>query len=270
MSQSDKPSAPVLFVSHGGGPLPLLGDPGHQQMVDCFAELKAALPQPKAILVISAHWEAPVATVTRSAAPGLIYDYSGFPEAAYHLKYPAPGAPELADQVYDLLQTHGLEVQADEQRGFDHGLFVPLLMLYPDANIPCLQLSLLKNLDPQQHIALGQAIRSLREQNVMILGSGFTFHNLPEFFSAGSETAKQKNEAFENWLIDTLSNAELAEAEREQQLLNWEQAPHARYSHPREEHLLPLHVCFGCAGRAADKVFTMQVLGKQASCYLWQ
>ncbi len=261
--------SPVVFVSHGGGPLPLLNDPGHQDMIACFAKLRGQLPKPDAIVVVSAHWEAPIASVTRAANPDLIYDYYGFPPESYQIKYPAPGAPALADQLTTCLHQHQIEYLADEQRGFDHGLFVPLLMLYPDADIPCLQLSLLKNLDPQQHIALGQAIRSLREQNVMILGSGFTFHNLPEFFSAGSESARQKNEAFEGWLIDTLSNTELTETEREQRLLEWEQAPAARYSHPREEHLLPLHVCYGASQKPADTVLTMQVLGKAASCYIW-
>lgn len=262
--------SPVLFLSHGGGPLPLLGDKNHQHLLEFFAEVTPMLGKPDAILVVSAHWEMAVPTVTSGLQPELIYDYYGFPEPAYQIKYPAPGNPALAEQIINLLNQHGIKAQQDTQRGFDHGLFVPLKLMYPAADIPCVQLSLLHNLDARQHCQIGKALAALRTQNVLIIGSGFSFHNLNAFFAPATKASQANNKAFEQWLIDTCTNKQYSEAEREQRLIDWQQAPAARYCHPREEHLLPLHVCYGAAGTAASRVFEFEILGKMASAFLWQ
>ncbi|POZ51140.1 DODA-type extradiol aromatic ring-opening family dioxygenase [Methylovulum psychrotolerans] len=269
MTKEPTPLAPVLFLSHGGGPLPLLGDANHKDLVDFFHTIPALLGKPAAILVISAHWEARLPTVTSGATPALIYDYYGFPQEAYHIRYPAPGQPLLAERIVRLLTRQGIAAQADAQRGFDHGLFVPLKIMYPEADIPCLQLSLVSSLEPKEHIQIGKALADLRKDNVLIIGSGFSFHNLNAFFAPPTETSQTLNQDFENWLIDTCTNNQLNETEREQRLIHWQQAPAARYCHPREEHLLPLQVCYGAAGSFARKAFEFSVLGKKASAYLW-
>ena len=263
-------SAEVLFLSHGGGPLPLLGDPGHAEMRACLEHIASLIQRPSAILVISAHWEASAPTVTASASPSLIYDYSGFPPESYQISYPCPGDVGLANQVYEQLKFAGFDAARDEQRGLDHGVFVPLKMMFPDADIPCVQLSLLKHLDPETHLRLGEALQGLAQENLLIIGSGFSFHNMRAFFAPETDTSVQMNQAFEAWLEDTCSNPGLSESERRNRLLNWGQAPGARFCHPREEHLLPLHVCYGATGRACSDSFQLRILGKLASMYLWR
>jgi aromatic ring-opening dioxygenase catalytic subunit (LigB family) len=258
-----------VFISHGGGPMPLLGDSGHAEMVACLKNIAKTLPKPDVIIVVSAHWEEDIATITAAAAPSLIYDYYGFPAESYELQYPAKGDPTLANEMYDALQTAGIETRLDNQRGFDHGLFVPLTIMYPNADIPCVQLSLLHSLDPQQHIAIGKALRAISRKNVLLIGSGFSFHNMREFFSANTDDKQQQNAAFEAWLKNTCSNTTLSEQQREAELVNWESAPAARYCQPREEHLLPLHVCYGAAQSACSEAFSISVLNKQASMYIW-
>lgn len=259
----------VLFLSHGGGPLPLLGDAGHAAMVENLKRIAAKLAKPSAIIVISAHWEEKIPTITHNAHPSLIYDYSGFPESAYEIQYPAPGEPELAHKVFTLLGQQGITAQLDERRGFDHGLFVPLKIMYPAADIPCIQLSLLRSLDPGAHIKMGEALANIDDEGLLIIGSGFSFHNMRAFFQQNSIETNTMNEAFEAWLIDTCSNTRLDELERTSRLENWEAAPYARFCHPREEHLLPLHVCYGVAKRACSEYFELNILNKKASVYLW-
>jgi len=268
-TKPNTPLSPVLYLSHGGGPLPLLGDQRHQNLINFLKEAASLIAKPAAILVISAHWEEDKATITSGAFPSLIYDYYGFPKESYDIKYPAPGSPELAQKIFNLLESAGIETKLDAQRGFDHGLFVPLKIMYPEADIPCVQLSLLNNLQPEAHILIGKALTELRKENVLIIGSGFSFHNLKAFFAPSTQQSQAMNEAFEQWLIDTCSNNELTEQEREQRLNNWHKAPAARYCHPREEHLLPLHVCYGAACTAPTRVFEFEILGKMASAYLW-
>ena len=266
---NDKLSS-VLFIPHGGGPLPLLGDQSHQEMVSFLKQIASAMPEPSAILLISAHWEAAQVTLTSAAAPGLIYDYYGFPQAAYEIDYPAKGHPALAHKMHALLQNSGIDAQLDNQRGFDHGVFVPLKIMYPKAHIPCVQMSLVNSLDPEVHLQIGQALSALRQENILILGSGFSFHNLKAFMSQNSKTPDVENEAFEQWLIDSCTNSSLSSSERTQRLVHWSDAPSARYCHPREEHLLPLHVCSGVAGGSvAQLVFEGDVIHKKASAFLW-
>ena len=179
---SNMSSSSVLYLSHGGGPLPLLGDESHQELVNFLKYITARLGKPSAIIVISAHWEEAEPTITSAAVPALIYDYYGFPKESYDIEYPAPGEPLLAHKVFDLLETHGIKSTLTDQRGFDHGVFVPLKMMYPDANIPCIQLSLVHGLQPLEHIQIGKALAGLMGENVLVIGSGFSFHNLNAFF----------------------------------------------------------------------------------------
>jgi aromatic ring-opening dioxygenase catalytic subunit (LigB family) len=261
--------SPVLYFPHGGGPLPLLGDAGHKNMIDFLTAIAPTFVEPSAILVISAHWEEDVPTITSGAFPPLFYDYYGFPEESYQITYPAPGQPALAREIFRLLKESGVEAKLDDQRGFDHGLFVPLKIMYPDAHIPCVQLSLVHGLDPETHIQLGRALSPLRTQNVLVLGSGFSFHNIRAFFSSSPSTPDSKNSAFQQWLIDTCTSGKISSMEREKQLIGWQTAPFARYCHPREEHLLPLHVCSGLGGSVAKLAFDGEILGKRSVALLW-
>jgi aromatic ring-opening dioxygenase catalytic subunit (LigB family) len=172
----------VLFIPHGGGPLPLLGDKGHHELVEFLTRIAPTLARPSAILLISAHWEEDRATITSGETPALIYDYAGFPDEAYKIKYPALGNTQLAEKIFNLLQNNGVEAKLDNNRGFDHGLFVPLKIMFPDGSIPCVQLSLLSNLAPKAHIRIGKALSELRNENLLIIGSGFSFHNMSAFY----------------------------------------------------------------------------------------
>ncbi len=260
----------IVYLSHGGGPLPLLGDEQHGEMVSLLRRIASAIKRPSAMLVISAHWEEGIATVTSAARPPLIYDYHGFPEESYHISYPCPGEPALAEKVCRVLEDHGLACRADGERGFDHGLFVPLKIMYPEADIPAIQLSLVNTLDPAIHLEMGRALRSLDYGNLLVIGSGFSFHNMRAFFAGETDEARKMNEAFESWLRETCGDPRMDEAERTRRFLQWTEAPHARYCHPREEHLLPLHVCYGLAGRPCDESFEVRVLNKKSGMFLWK
>jgi len=217
-------------------------------MRDMLASLDTALADmprqigrtPKAVLMITAHWEERAFTLGSNPAPGMVYDYGGFPAHTYSVVYPAPGAPELALRVQALLQEAGLPVALDPQRGYDHGTFVPLAVMYPDAKVPVLQMSLRAGLDPAEHIALGRALAPLRDEDVLIVGSGLSYHNLRNFGSGGRAPSK----AFDVWLQEAMAATPAVRAEA---LVNWESAPAARICHPREEHLLPLMVAVGAA-----------------------
>lgn len=259
----------IVFVPHGGGPLPLMGEPGHRAMVEFMTALPAQLPRPEAIIVVSAHWEERVATVLGAEHPPMLYDYYGFPPETYEITYPAPGHPALAKRVAALLSANKLPTHIDVERGFDHGTFVPLKLMYPDAEIPTIQLSLVAGLNPEIHLAMGRALRSLCDENILVLGSGFSFHNQRAFFGGNGDGSDPQNDAFQDWLIETCAGP-LSHSERENRLLAWEQAPGARYCHPREEHLLPLHVCFGAAQGTADVVFDDKIVGKRGIGFLWK
>jgi 4,5-DOPA dioxygenase extradiol len=258
----------IVYFSHGGGPLPILGDAGHKAMVDFMTQLPLKLKKPDFILVISAHWEETKATLLGAQSPIMFYDYYGFPDQAYEITYPAPGSPEYANRISGLLEKHNIPSRIDYQRGFDHGLFIPLKLMYPQADIPCLQLSLLRGLNPEAHISLGKALRELKQENILVIGSGFSFHNMRAFSWQGFGTPDSANDGFQNWLIEVCSGT-LTQLEREQRLIEWEKAPSARYCHPREEHLLPLHVCVGLADKPAQLIFDDQILGKRGVAFLW-
>ena len=267
-SESSEHKAQIVYFSHGGGPLPILGDASHKAMIDFMTALSSKLRRPELILVISAHWEERAATLLGAERPPMFYDYYGFPAPAYEIQYPAPGSPVLANQIAALLEKEQIQSRIDSQRGFDHGLFIPLKMMYPEADIPAIQLSLLRGLDPAAHIALGKALRRLNSTNILVIGSGFSFHNLNAFFSGGARGPDAANDAFQDWLIHIIAGS-LSQSEREQRLIDWEQAPSARYCHPREEHLLPLHVCAAMAGKPGTLIFDDQILNKRSVAFLW-
>jgi len=253
---------PTLFIPHGGGPWPFvdLGNFVPRRDVEVLREylqgLPASLPvKPRALLVISAHWEKTVPTVMTSPQPPLYFDYSGFPPEAYQIEWPAPGYPELAARVQALLEKAGLPSAADANRGYDHGTFIPLKVAWPDADIPTIQLSLKAGLDPVWHLALGRVLAPLRDEGVLILGSGMSYHDLRRF---GSPSARQVSMSFDAWLQEIIP---LAGADREARLIDWENAPSARLAHPREEHLLPLMVA---AGAAAEDVGRVEFTGEFA------
>ncbi len=260
--------AQVVYLSHGGGPLPILGDAGHAAMIEFMHKLGTQLRRPDVILVVSAHWEERVATVQGSAAPRMFYDYYGFPAAAYDIVYPAPGSADTAARIVEMLSACGLPGGVDRERGFDHGLFIPLKMMFPQADIPALQLSLLSSLDAQSHLQLGEALSGLMAENILVVGSGFSFHNLGAFDWRGRDAPDPHNDAFQDWLIEVCSGA-ATWPERKRRLVEWQTAPSARYCHPREEHLLPLHVCMGMARRPAEVAFDDSIFGKRSVAFRW-
>lgn len=259
---------PTWFIPHGGGPCFFMEwNPPHawDRMADFLKSLAATLPRtPKAIVLVSAHWLTPDVTVTSGAQPELIYDYFGFPPHTYELSYPAPGAPALAEQIVQMLGRAGIASAADAQRGFDHGMFIPLKLIFPEAQIPVVQLSLKQSLDPVQHLETGRALESLREQDVLIIGSGMSFHNMRAY---GNPQYGPVSDAFDAWLTHAV---ESSPQERYQLLSHWAQAPGARDCHPlrAEEHLLPLMTVAGAAGSdVGRKVFSDRVMQTTLSAF---
>lgn len=259
---------PALFLPHGGGPCFFMdwtwGPADTWKATQHFLEAIAdSLPsRPKALLVISGHWEEPAFTAASSTAPKLIYDYSGFPQHTYQLTWPAPGDPALASRVAELLRSAGLPAVTDPKRGYDHGVFVPLKVAFPHAEIPVVTLSLDHSLDPALHIAAGRALAPLRDEGVLIIASGMSFHNLRGYFLP--HTAERARE-FDTWLTNAVESPASA---RNALLARWRSAPFAPYAHPREEHLIPLMVASGAGGDAAgERVFTDEPMGAQISAY---
>ena len=252
---------PAIFIPHGGGPCfwmespPPFGSHAWDKLRDHLSGLAASLPErPKAFLVVTAHWEAAEPTVSVNPRPSMLFDYYGFPEHTYKLSYPAPGAPELGEEVKRLIEAAGLPVATDASRGFDHGVFVPFLIVDPKAEIPVVMLSLRKDLDPAFHIRLGKALAPLRDKGVAIVGSGMSFHDLRHFFDGDTAASA----AFDTWLDAT---AKAPAPEREARLTAWANAPYARACHPREEHLLPLMVVAGAAGDSKGEHEFRDVIG---------
>jgi aromatic ring-opening dioxygenase catalytic subunit (LigB family) len=259
---------PVAFLPHGGGPWPFVdlgfGDKLELDELARYLRSLKELPKtpPKALLVVSAHWEETMPTVMTSAAPPMLYDYYGFPPESYRITWPAPGEPALAARVRALLGAAGIQSGTDSTRGFDHGTFVPLKLTYPDADLPTVQLSLKRGLDPEEHLAIGRALAPLRDEGVFIIGSGMTFHNLRAF---RDPAARPVSEAFDAWLREAATRDE---PERSRQLAAWSQAPSARAAHPREEHLLPLMVVAGAAGNdRGTMAYNGTVMGMRLSAY---
>jgi len=260
---------PTIFIPHGGGPCFFM-EPMPGMAADTWDKMAAylrAIPQavgqrPKAVLVISGHWECEKATVLNTENYELLYDYYGFPEHTYSLTYPAHGSAAVASRVRELLGQSGIDTDEEHERGLDHGVFIPFKLIYPNADIPVVQLSLLHSLDPAAHFAIGKALAPLRNEGVLIVGSGLSYHNLRDFFRPDyASNAASAN--FDTWL----GKAVTAEPdEREQLLNNWRQAPNARDCHPRSEHLIPLMVIAGAASDDTGHIaYNDTVMGKSVS-----
>lgn len=240
---------PSLFIPHGGGPCFFMNeggppDPMWRPMEAYLKTIVADLPEkPRAILVISGHWEESVFTLQDGAQPALLFDYSGFPPHTYALRWDAPGAPDVAARAAELLETAGFPAGHDADRGWDHGVFIPLMVALPDADIPVVQLSLRQDLDPAAHIAAGRALAPLRDEGVLIVGSGMSFHNM----RVRGAQATAPSERFDAALTDAVTDPD--PASRDARLADWRALPEARFAHPREEHLIPLMVA---AGAGAD------------------
>ena len=257
---------PAIFISHGGGPWPYI-----PEMMREFAKTAAHLEKfhkllpgkPKAVLSISGHWEEPEFTVSAAKEPGMIYDYRGFPEHTYHIKYPAPGSPELAGKVRDLLSSAGIPNKESATHGFDHGTFVPLALMFPEADIPVVSLSIASSYDPEAHIKMGAALEPLRKEGVLIMGSGLTYHNLRQFYSPEAGSVSRD---FGHWLNEAIEEKNIKR--REKKLIGWEKAPAARLAHPDEDHLLPLMVVVGAAGEDLGKLlFLDHAFGIEMASY---
>lgn len=261
-------SQPVLFIPHGAGPCFFMDwQPADtwREMTDFLTGIHTRLPErPTAILVVSAHWRTPEFSITAGPQPDLIYDYYGFPKHTYELTYPAAGAPALAEQVGRLLTEAGISNKQDAERGFDHGVFIPLKLMFAEADIPVVQLSLRQDLDPQAHLATGQALASLRKEGVLIVGSGMSFHNMRGY---GDAHFTVPSERFDDWLTQAI---ESDSKQRDAVLTDWSMAPYALDSHPlgAEEHLLPLMMIAGAAGGdKGNKIYSEQVLRMQISAF---
>lgn len=261
---------PTFFIPHGGGPCFFMDWTLMGGEADTWNDLEAFLrslltrlpSRPKGIVVISGHWEEKVFTASTTAKPAMIYDYSGFPAHTYELQYPAPGDPALAQRVVELLQAAGLPAATDDTRGFDHGIFVPFLLIDPEARIPVVALSLKTDLDPQEHLEAGRALAALRDEGILIVGSGMSYHDMRGF---RTPAAREPSKVFDAWLGDAVA---AAEPQRWEALKQWSAAPAGRASHPREEHLLPLMVAAGAAREdKGSKPFTDNVMMADISAF---
>ena len=258
---------PSLYIPHGGGPCffmePMRGLPADywDRMAAYLRGIAASLPQfPRAALVISAHWEAPRATVGAAAQHELLFDYYGFPEHTYHLKYPAGGSPELAQRVGKLLAGAGIECESESRRGLDHGVFIPFKLIFPEANVPIVPLSLREDFDPRAHFAIGAALASLRNEGVLIVGSGFSYHNLRRMFQSDPESDLAAKR-FDAWLAQAVAAPD--PVRRDEALARWRDAPGGPSCHPRPEHLMPLMVAAGAGGNDPGwRPHTETMLGK--------
>jgi aromatic ring-opening dioxygenase catalytic subunit (LigB family) len=260
---------PTLFIPHGGGPCffmdPMPGLPAGlwDRMAGYLRGIDASLgARPEAILVISGHWEADRPTVNASERPPLLFDYYGFPEETYRLTYPVAGWPTLAARIRSLLLGAGIPSDEDRIRGLDHGVFVPFKVMYPAADVPLVQLSLVGHRDPAAHLSIGRALAPLRDEGVLIVGSGMSYHNLRSFF-ADEPGSNHAAESFDRWLNDVVT---APDDRRQEGLTSWRVAPGARAAHPTPEHLLPLMVAAGAAaGAAGRRTYHDYLMGKPIS-----
>ncbi len=261
---------PTLFIPHGAGPCFFMDwNPADawDKTAAWLRSIPASLPaKPKAIVLVTAHWLSAQPAMSSAAQPGMLFDYYGFPAHTYELTYPAPGAPALAERVSGLLAGAGFAPVQDDARGYDHGTFIPLKVAFPDADVPVLQLSLLRSLDAAEHIRVGQALAPLRDEGVLIIGSGMSYHHMRGYGDARSTPIAAE---FDRWLGETVA---LPVEERNARLAQWDKSagPAGRLSHPprAEEHLLPLHVVAGAAGEGRGaKVFTDRVMAVDISAF---
>jgi 4,5-DOPA dioxygenase extradiol len=234
---------PSLFLSHGAPTLPLDACPAREFLKG----LGATLPRPRAVLVVSAHWETQAPTVNHVAVNDTIYDFSGFPPALYQMRYPAPGSSALAERTVDLLNAAGFAPRIDAARGLDHGAWVPLMLIYPGADIPVVQLSIQSALGPEHHYRLGRALAALRTEDVLVAGTGSFTHNL-RTMARGQLDAPEPawSREFSDWIDAGLTEGRISDLLAYRRL-----APHAAQAHPTDEHFLPLFVGLGAGGEGA-------------------
>jgi aromatic ring-opening dioxygenase catalytic subunit (LigB family) len=256
----------AIFVPHGGGPMPILGDPSHKDLISLLKnEARKVIGQPKAIVLVTAHWETRNPIISGSSKHELLYDYYNFPKESYELKYDAPGSPQIAKKVYDALKAGGFHPEIDEKRGWDHGVFVPMMLIAPDANIPIVQLSVLESQDPKQLLSMGSALKTLRDDNIAIVGSGMSFHNLREIFSP---EAPKGNTDFEQNL-ERISK--LGAKERYEALVQWETLPGANACHPKQrtEHFSPYLVVSGAGNDNLVFHKSVKMFATTVSAHAW-
>lgn len=264
MSDPTSARLPAVYITHGGGPCFFMDwDPpdAWDDLREALESIAPSLPStPAAVLVVTAHWEADPVTLASGERPGLVYDYGGFPPHTYELTFPAPGAPQVAVRAAELLGAAGIEHRLDPDHGWDHGVFIPLKVMFPDADVPVVAMSLHRGLDPADHLAIGRALAPLRDEGVLIVGSGSSFHNFAHF---GSPLAGP----FDDWLNEVVRSPASV---RDEALTHWQDGPHARIAHGREEHLIPLMVAAGAADdRPARPLFRGTVLDTPMSCWFF-
>jgi len=255
---------PSLYIPHGGGPCFFMDD-RHGVWTGMAAFLRdypKDLPaRPKAIIVVSAHWETKGFAFSGAARPAMIYDYSGFPPHTYQLNYPINGAPALAARAAALLQSNGMQASVDDARGIDHGLFIPMMLSFPDTDIPMIEMSVERSFDPQLHLDAGKALAPLRGEGVLIVGSGMSFHNMRGY---GDPRFTAPSEDFDRWLTAAV---ESDPEKRAALLASWSDAPSGRLSHPREEHLLPLMVAAGASSSKGRRIYSERVMQTAISAF---
>ncbi|KAF1811829.1 extradiol ring-cleavage dioxygenase [Eremomyces bilateralis CBS 781.70] len=271
--------APVIALSHGGGPMPVLGDPSHESIV---RSLKTKVPKilklgtedaPRAIVLVTAHWSQQQPAISSAEKHQLFYDYGGFPSEAYSLQYDAPGSPEIAEEVRKAMAGEGLKAKMDDVRGWDHGVFIPMLLVHPSATIPIVQVSVLSSESVKDHYAMGRALGYLREQNIAVVGSGFaSFHNIRTMFSGrtGDPGFQRKLQDWNDGLKDITMESDAVK--RGQRFEGWRELPMAYEAHPRggAEHFLPLVVCAGAAGDGKAMGYADEFLGLDIWSYYWE
>nr|XP_026486768.1 extradiol ring-cleavage dioxygenase-like [Vanessa tameamea] len=265
--------APAIFVNHGGGPMPLLGEKDHLGLtVFLRDEVKKHVNFKvlKAIILVTAHWEEQKVSISSAEHHDLYFDYYGFPPETYKYRYDAPGDPELAKRIQISLKNAGIESKLDPKRGWDHGVFVPMMLINPSADIPIIQVSVLSNQDPEQHYALGQVLYQFRKEGVAIIGSGMSYHNMREF-RYSRDTGKVVNAEFDEYLNKACTSGN---DKRKQDLIVWDSQPGAREAHPPRaaEHLMPLIVIAGAGGEGpGERIFNWDMSGTfRLSGFIWK
>lgn len=253
----------VLYLSHGGGPLPLLQPESHANMIKYYEDFGKNY-KPDAIIVFSAHMERDVFTIIGNHPKELLYDYYGFPKESYDLEYNPPIDNVLTNNIAKLLKGNNIKSIVQTEK-FDHGVYIPLMIMYPSQDIPVIQISLKKGLNEKDHIDLGIALSSLQEKNILFIGSGSSFHNLRSILD---QTGNDKNNMFHDGLVDVLTK-DVNEHTRQELLIDWKSIPHATFSHPRSEHLIPLLICYGIKRTKAIISFDDTIMNKRNICALW-
>ncbi|TPX64146.1 hypothetical protein SpCBS45565_g06107 [Spizellomyces sp. 'palustris'] len=264
--------APALFLPHGGGPMPLLNDAGHRDLITFLTKTgrKYLNPRPKAILLVTAHWETRNPTVSTVSNPELLYDYYNFPPETYNIDFPAKGDPKVAKRVVDLLQNAGFKTQTDAERGWDHGVFVPLKLYLPDFDIPIIPMSVLTSQDAAEHYRIGKALEPLRDEGVMIIGSGMSFHNM-RAMRGRLGFSGTLNEPFDDAVDEAVKIA--SSDERGKVLSAWDKMEGALDSHPSgaAEHFMPLLVVAGAGGdESGIRALTWNTSPFRISAWVWE